>query len=108
MAAKEPPKPAPGSRRLLALERLLPIGLLAVAIVSAPLMILSREGLPRLRTVEKELAAVERENVELRRDIEVLRARVQRLRDDPAAVEQLARDELGLIRHSEVVFQFPP
>ena len=50
---------------------------------------------------------LERENAELRREIDVLRARVQKLRNDPAAVEQLARDELGLIRHSEVVYQFP-
>jgi cell division protein FtsB len=63
--------------------------------------------MPRLEAVELELQSVERENEEIRRDIEVLRARVGRLRDDPAAVEQLARDELGLIRQSEVVFQFP-
>lgn len=108
MAAKQQaPKRRTGSRRVLVFERLLPIGLLATAIIGAPVMILSRDGLPRLRTVERELASVEHENVQLRRDIVVLRARVQQLRDDPAAVEQLARDELGLVRHSEVVFQFP-
>ncbi|MCA9623026.1 MAG: septum formation initiator family protein [Myxococcales bacterium] len=70
-------------------------------------MIFSREGMPRLEAVEQELLTVERENAELEREIELLRARVTRLRDDPAAVERLARDELGLIRQSEVVFQFP-
>lgn len=70
-------------------------------------MIFSREGMPRLEAVEQELDTVEHENEELSREIEMLRARVARLRDDPAAVEQLARDELGLIRQSEVVFQFP-
>ncbi len=64
--------------------------------------------MPRLETVEGELRSVERENAGLRREIDVLRARVAKLRDDPAAVERLARDELGLIRQSEVVFQFPP
>ncbi|MBW2457749.1 MAG: septum formation initiator family protein [Deltaproteobacteria bacterium] len=93
--------------RILLLERVLPIGLLAVALVGAPLMIFSRDGMPRLETVERELGTVDRENADLRREIDVLRARVAKLRDDPAAVEQLARDELGLIRHSEVVFQFP-
>lgn len=107
-----PPKPAapprPGrGRRALLLERALPIGLLAVAVVGAPIMIFSRDGMPRLEAVEKELDTVERENAELQHEIDLLRARVTRLRDDPAAVEQLARDELGLIRQSEVVFQFP-
>lgn len=95
------------SRRVLLIERALPIGLLLVALVGAPLMIFSRDGMPRLEAVDKELSSVDRDNTELTREIQVLRARVARLRDDPAAVEQLARDELGLIRQSEVVFQFP-
>jgi cell division protein FtsB len=97
----------PASRRALWLERALPIGLLVVALVGAPVMIFSGDGLPRLEAVELEMTTVERENTELKREIDLLRARVARLRDDPAAVEQLARDELGLIRQSEVVFQFP-
>ncbi len=89
------------------LERVLPIVLLVVAVLGAPVLIFSPEGLPRLRSVDKELAAVERENAQLRREIEVLRARVTRLRDDPGAIEQLARQDLGLVRQSEVVFQLP-
>jgi len=96
-----------GKHGILLLERVLPIALLAVALVGAPIMIFSRDGMPRLETVERELRTVERENADLQREIDVLRARVGKLRDDPAAVEQLARDELGLIRQTEVVFQFP-
>ena len=99
---------APRRRRAAFLvERVLPIALLSVAVLGAPIMIFSREGMPRLEAVELELETVERENDQIRREIDVLRARVARLRDDPAALEQLARDELGLIRQSEVVFQFP-
>ncbi len=101
------PKPPKGPRRVLLLERVLPIGLLVVALVGAPVMIFSRDGMPRLETVERELRTVQAENSAIRREVVVLRARVTKLRDDPAAVEQLARDELGLIRQSEVVFQFP-
>jgi cell division protein FtsB len=100
------PRPADAARTPWA-PRVLPIGLLAVALGSAPVMVFSREGLPRLGTVEKELHDVERENLELRRSIDALRARVKTLREDPAAVEGLARDDLGLVRQSEVVFQFP-
>ena len=46
------------------------------------------------------------ENADLHREIEALRGRVSRLRDDPGAVERIARDNLGLVRQSEVVFQF--
>lgn len=95
------------SRATLFVERVLPLGVLIVALVGAPVMIFSREGLPRLRGLEKELSDVEQENADLRRDIDGLRGRVARLRDDPAAVERIARDDLGLLRQSEVVFQFP-
>jgi cell division protein FtsB len=88
-------------------ERALPLTILGLAIIGAPLLIASPEGLPRLRGLERELADVERENEDLRRAIEALRGEVARLRDDPAAVERIARDDLGLVRQTEVVFQFP-
>ncbi len=98
--------PEGGLTRLL--ERALPIAVLVMAVVGAPVLIFSPQGLPRLRGLEKELNDVEDENAELRRDIESLRGRVERLRDDPAAVERIARDDLGLVRQNEVVFQFSP
>ncbi len=94
------------SRYALLLERVLPVAILVVAVVGAPVLIFSPQGLPRLRGLQKELSDVEEENAELRREIEALRGRVSRLRDDPGAVERIARDNLGLVRQSEVVFQF--
>jgi cell division protein FtsB len=95
------------SRFTLVLERVLPLAILVVAVIGAPVMIFSPEGLPRLRGLERELAQVEEETAELGREIEALRGRVQRLRDDPTAVERIARDNLGMLRQTEVVFQFP-
>lgn len=91
-------------------ERALPLAILCVAGVCVPIEILAPEGLPRMRSLEQELRGVERENAALRRDIDRLRAQVRDLKDDPAAVERIARDELGLVRKSEVVFHFarPP
>src|SRR3954463_1048945 len=94
------------TRLVLRWERVLPILILALAAIGAPVMILAPEGLPRLRALSKELAQVETENAEARRDIQHLRGKVQHLREDPVAVERIARDELGLVRTSEVVFQF--
>lgn len=93
-------------RLTLLLERVLPVAVLVVAVIGAPVMIFSPQGLPRLRGLEKELTDVADENAELRREIDALRGHVSRLRDDPGAVERIARDNLGLVRQTEVVFQF--
>jgi cell division protein FtsB len=94
------------SRLSLFAERILPIGILVIALVGAPLMIFSSEGLPRLRGLQRELSSVEDENRNMQREIDELRGHVDRLRDDPRAVEGIARDDLGMVRQSEVVFQF--
>ena len=88
------------------LERALPIGMLSLALVAVPVLVLEPQGLPRLHALEKELDQVDTENDELERDVARLRVEVKQLRDDPAAVERIARDELGMVRKSEVVFQF--
>ncbi len=101
-----PWEPSRVRRYVLLAERVLPVAILVVAVVGAPVLIFSPQGLPRLRGLQKELADVDEENADLRREIEALRGRVARLRDDPGAVERIARDNLGLVRQSEVVFQF--
>jgi cell division protein FtsB len=87
-------------------QRTLPAAVLALALVSVPVLLLQPEGLPRLRALQHELAQVRAENSDLQREVERLRVEVRQLRDDPAAVERIARDELGLVRKDEVVFQF--
>jgi cell division protein FtsB len=82
------------------------MAILAIALVGAPVLILQPEGMPRMRALEKELGEVNAENAEMRREVSRLRVQVRALRDDPAAVERIARDQLGLVRKSEVVFQF--
>lgn len=91
----------------MVVERLLPSAILVIAAVGAPVLIFSGEGLPRLRALDAELQAVRKENDDERRQIGFLRKNVQKLKDEPATVERIARDELGLVRRNEVVFQFP-
>jgi cell division protein FtsB len=88
------------------LLRGLPLAILTMALVSVPVLLLEPQGLPRMRALEKELAGVQAENAELRRDVSKLRADVKELRESPTAVERIAREQLGLVRKSEVVFQF--
>ncbi len=87
---------------------LLPFGLLVFAVVAVPLRILSEEGLPRYRKLSAQLARTQQENIKLKKDIERLSRDVHALRSDPRAVERIARDELGLLREGEVLFQFAP
>ncbi len=49
------------------------------------------------RELEESLAALRAENADLRDE-------AKRLREDPAAIEELAREELGLIKPGEKLF----
>jgi cell division protein FtsB len=90
----------------LFLERFLPLSILSVAVVLVPLLVWSPSGYPRLTKLRAEQAQVDRTVAELSLEIRKLRAEVERVKADPAHVERAARDELGLVRRTEVVFQF--
>lgn len=89
-----------------ALAWLVPFGLLVFTVMSVSLRILSEEGLPRYRKLRGQLEHIERENAALNREIRRLEREVRGLARDPEAVERIARDELGLLREGEVLFQF--
>lgn len=90
----------------LLVQRVLPIAILVLAVVAVPVMILAPGGVQRLDNLEKEKRSSDAEVTRLTEQIRQLRAQVKRVKDDPAAVEQVARDELGLVRQTEIVFQF--
>jgi cell division protein FtsB len=86
----------------------LPLAVLTISAIAVPVLLLEPQGLPRMRGLEKELAGVQAENADLRRDVARLHAEVRELREEPVAVERIAREQLGLVRKSEIVFQFRP
>jgi cell division protein FtsB len=86
---------------------LLPTALLVLAIVSVPLLVLDQRGLPRYRSLRDERAALVRDNDALRSEVRALARDVEALRSDESSVERIARDELGMIRPGEILFQFP-
>ncbi len=90
----------------LLFERVLPIAILALAAISVPWLVTSPEGLPRLGRLQAERVQVDEEVSKLSQEIHELRAEVTRIKHDPTAVERVARDELGLVRQTEVVYQF--
>jgi len=85
----------------------LPLLILAVAVVGVPVLVFEPQGLPRLRSLERDLEQVEAENRAAEREIARLRTNVKLLKDDLSAVEKVARQELGLVRKSEIVLQLP-
>ena len=90
----------------LLLQRLMPLAVLTLAVISVPVMIFSPDGLSRLRALEEEKRTANEEISRLSEEIQEYRVRVKRIKEDPASVERAARDELGLVRQTEVVFQF--
>jgi cell division protein FtsB len=87
---------------------LLPFLVLVVAIVAVPMRVLDEQGLPRYRALSDELRDVSGENERLEREVRRLEREVHDLRDDPGTIERIARDELGLVKPGELVFQCPP
>ena len=57
----------------------------------------------QIETLERQLAETREATEQTRRDNARLRERVRALKDDPQAIEDLARRELGLVRPGEVV-----
>lgn len=79
------------------------VGILALLALS----IASFESYRDLRVGRARELDLRRQITDSERRIELLEQRVARLRDDPATIEQLAREELMMARPGEVVIVLP-
>ena len=95
---------SPGVRPTAAV---LPFSLMVMAIMTVPTLVLDEQGLPRYRKLRAELGELRDSNEQLVREIASLKGEIEALRSDPSYVERIARDELGMVRAEELVFQFP-
>ncbi|MGH7301392.1 MAG: FtsB family cell division protein, partial [Candidatus Rokuibacteriota bacterium] len=84
--------------------------LLLAAFGAAALMTLTYGGqsLARVWQMKHEVESLEREIVTLRAETGRLTAVVNRLRTDPEFIEQVAREDLGLVKPGERVLKLPP
>jgi cell division protein FtsB len=80
---------------------------MVMAVMTVPTLVLDEQGLPRYRHLSAELQDLRESNEELVREIATLKGEIDALRSDPNYVERIARDELGMVRAEEFVFQFP-
>ena len=80
--------------------------MLLVAAVSVPVMLWSPTGLSRLEALRAQRETLALEVSKLERDIERLRYQAENIKTSPSSIERVARDELGLVRRTELVMQF--
>jgi cell division protein FtsB len=78
-------------------------GLLLVGLLAA----WGLSGALRVQALHREIERTEREIAALRARAAALTETIHRLRHDPAYLEQLAREEHGLVREGETVLKFP-
>jgi len=86
---------------------IIPLGLLVATSVAVPLQLVGGQGMPRYLELRAQIARVTQSNEQLEREIKALRQEAELLRNDARAIERLARDDLGMVRQGEIVFQFP-
>lgn len=64
-------------------------------------------GLLAMRRAQKEAANVQREIDQINLENRRLQEDVKALKTDPAAIERIAREEMGLARPGEYIFKIP-
>jgi len=87
-------------------RQLLPASLLLLSATSVPVLVWSPTGLARLEALAQQRAGLELEVQHLEREIERLRIQAESIKTSPTSIERVARDELGLVRQTELVMQF--
>jgi cell division protein FtsB len=68
-----------------------------------PYHVYARSGLARTLELRRELAQVKLRNAQLKDETERLARQAEALRDDPDAIEHVARAELGWVRPGEII-----
>jgi len=94
----------PGRRRPSVLRHLRLAILFLLALVVASVM--GNRSLLRLYQMHRDRVTLEREIDQLTAANATLAEEVRTLRTDPARVEAIAREELGLVKPGEIVYEF--
>ena len=71
------------------------------------LAVFSPWGAIRYYQLENDIEKISKETQNLRAENVKLREEIEKLITDPAYIEKIAREEHGLIRNNEVIYQFP-
>jgi cell division protein FtsB len=80
---------------------------LGVVLVLAVTAVFGDNGVLALRHLRQEVAALHREVAALEAENQRLSRAIAELQENPAVIERIAREELGLVRPGERVLRFP-
>ena len=83
------------------------VGCVLVLLLVVGFAIYGWQGVVRLRQMREQLETLERDNAALRQQAERLAQTIDRLRNDPAYLERVAREERGMVRPGEIILKFP-
>ena len=75
-------------------------------VVFATSTVFDSDGPERCKALELEVERMRTENLAIERQNGALERRISALRSDPRIIEQIAREEFGMIREGEVVYRF--
>ena len=70
--------------------------------------IFGTHGVLAMRRSQQQAAEVQKEIEQLNQENKKLQDRVRSLKSDPAAIERIAREEIGLARPGEYIFKIDP
>jgi cell division protein FtsB len=79
--------------------------LVTFALAYIPYHVYARSGLARTIALRRDLAALRARNRELAAENERLAREAEALRSDPAAIERVARADLGWVKPGEIVVE---
>jgi cell division protein FtsB len=82
----------------------------AMALIANGYLLLSllfgEMGLLKFMKMKQTHAQIRKENQDLQEENEALGRRIKMLKTDPNAIEQIARDRLGLAKEGELIYEF--
>lgn len=83
--------------------RLVAAAVVAFVLAYVPYHLYARSGLAKTIALSRDLASLRARNQELRAENDRLEREAEALRDDPTAIERVARSDLGWVRPGEIV-----
>lgn len=83
--------------------RLVAAAVVAFVLAYVPYHLYARSGLAKTIALARDLATLRARNQELRAENDRLEREAEALRNDPAAIERVARSDLGWVRPGEIV-----
>ena len=84
----------------------LPIVLLLGTVVYVPMKLNDENGYRRVERLKDELLYLKERNRKLSRENEAVRSKIKAIQSDADYIENIARNEMGMIGPDEVIYQF--